>query len=267
MRAKALGLLTNLLIDLCLPEAAAKAVEAHERLSEQELSSVQTQTTLSENEFKRLDWKARIAFRNGEWEKAIYLMGRKRALNPDVPARETAWLLYFHAWKHHRQGLTDPSAAQKWRDEAIALLTARASHPIGEGNDDTVYLLRALACWAALMHDKTDLEVVCRWSEIIESRVSAIDPGPWAFVVLYLALAGDSWGRKLQEQAFAALETSGYFLEAAAFAARCHRTDLAPRYLERFYRHRDLALEHLSGLDWLGVTTAAPVDPATVVPM
>lgn len=266
LHAKALGLLVNVLIDLHFQAAAEKAVAAHERFADAALASTETRLVLDENEFKRLDWKARIAFRNADFDRAIRSMARKLQTS-DNPAREIAWLLYFHAWKAHKHGDAVSAEGRKLRDKAIeALEESLASDRLG-GNSDVGYLLRALACYAALARDDTARQAVRQHTKIIDDGLMTLDPGPWAFAVLYLAMDQDPWALEQAEHALDALWDAGYFLEGAAFAARLPVKDQASKFMERFDSRRADTLTAFSGIDWLAGEKPTHLDPASILPM
>ena len=246
VRAELLGLLTLLLIDMDLPDAAEDAANLHEQCDISDPKSAGSYA------LKRLDWRARIAFRRGrdDFPMAIQRMeAKRRGSVSDPSARELSWLLYMGAWDRHEHEtrLTDARTDALVGEvlERLAGCDPWASYP---GNEDPVYMLRALACHAALCSDTTVLGELQRWVPTLPSRLSAIDAGPWAFTVLYLGLI-DFVPSELKRRALGALEDQGYFHEAAAFAMLMGEDNTRERNKGKFLSLRNQVLRELDGLD------------------
>ena len=148
------------------------------------------------------------------------------------------------------------------RDAALEQLRVADRSPERLGNNDAPYLLRAVTCHAAMCRDGLSLEVARDWLQEIEQNLSAVDPGPWAFAALYLAMAGDDAGRAAADLALDALYGADYFLEAAAFASRIGCASMERRALDRFITRRGQVLDELRRFNWLAIGEPPAPDPA-----
>ena len=211
-RAELLGLLTNVLIDMNLPGAAQRVAQLHADCSAQ----IDDFGLRDGQDFRRLDWEARIAMRERRFDDAIHVFASKRQQsNEPEDTRELAWLLYASAWQHRHAGAPVPGS---YRDEVVQILALRDASHIGKGNDGTAYLLRALACWRWGTDDASCDPELVRWVPLVRQGMTASDPGPWAFAGAYLALTDCSRFAALGKTALDALARARYWLDAAGFA-------------------------------------------------
>lgn len=239
--AELLGAMTNLLIDMALPTVAASISGRHAECQIDDLEARDWQ------DFKRLDWQARIALRQQRFDEALHFLEIKRQKSPDAnDTRELAWLLYVAAWKLREGG----SAAQlvRYRDEVQKVLDALPANKIGEGNDGAAYLLRALACYRWSTGDEALDALLKRWLPLVEKGLTMPDPGPWAFVGCYLALS-DARFATLGSHALTSLDHAGYWLEAAGLAALGVDPAREDALMKKFESMRDKVLMRLA--PWL----------------
>jgi hypothetical protein len=244
-KADYLGALTNLFIDLNLPESAAAAIELHEACL---IEGVKDRHTA---DFKRLDWRARTGARCGKLHVALDHMTAKRKKRESDGGRELAWQLYLATWGQcDRQVPTH--FANTFASEVTARLTANPQK-IGHGNETIAYLLRSLAAHACLSDDPTARAVVSAWQSTAEDRLSDDDPGPWAYTMAYLYLQ-----KAVPEQSFdralSALERARYYLEAASFAGFAQRKDTCDRLRTRFQQRREATVQQLNENMGAGIT-------------
>ena len=243
VRSDLLGLLTMLLIDIDMPDAAEVAADLHEQCCPTSPEEVEKHI------LKRLDWRARIALRRGSEgiPVALQRMGAKRQRSFHPSYRELSWLLYISAWKDRESGKVSELTQETVADVLAALSKC---DPSGEyrGNDDAPYMVRALACHSAFSVDQAALVELQRWIPGLTDRLTALDPGPWAFAALYLAMA-EVISTDIRKRALAALEDAGYFHEAAAFAALLGDQIVRERAVARFLALRRQVLDRLSLLD------------------
>lgn len=262
-RVNLISLLTNLLIDMNLPQAAGAALAAEKELELQEAALNRMYR------FQWLDRSSRNAFRGGRIAEAREVMEAKRrealagaaapgarapeVTSADVDWRELAWLLYFRSWEDRKADCVSTGAGKLAR-EVIDLLSARDPDEPAKGNDPIAYLVRSLACWLwatqrhSVAEDRDDaVKALSRWFEVIIDRCSEHDPGPWAFARCFLALAGELPAEQA-ELAIKALERGHYLLEAAAFAGLAARDDIRRPLYEDFTRGRAAVVAALQGL-------------------
>ena len=256
-----LALLTNVLIDMNLPQAAEAALRAEREL---ELRDAALDRMYR---FQWLDRSSRNAFRAGRIAEAREAMEAKRrealaraadtATSGATPAlddsRELAWLLYYRSWEDLKTGRSS-AAGNKLAREATSLIRAMNPAEPAKGNDPVGYLLRSLACrmWTAqkisVARDQDEvIEALRPWLEVIVDRCSEHDPGPWAFARCFLALAGELPPEDV-ELSIRALERSGYLLEAAGFAGLAGHEDVRRSLSDEFSKRRAIVIAELRGL-------------------
>lgn len=246
MQADALGQLANLFIDLDLPKAALRAIAYHQDLDIAEAE-------LRRNaEFRRLDWQARAEARNGQFDIALLHLRTKQRLAIETMgndgARELAGLLYLGAWGY-RAGQVPGNTIEPFASEARQYLAGVQPKAIGAGNDNEKYLLRALAAWSWASADQANLGFVADWRDCAIERLAEHDPGPWAYVLLFLHAAGHA-GTIERDCALESLVRAGYLLEASLLGA-ISRNEKATRWLQRFQQRRNQIIAGLKGTAWL----------------
>jgi len=250
--------LAGLLVDLDLPrqaQALCWALDDHLRSQADE-----------ETDFERYllrDTQARASLRLGQNSRASHTFRIKHAEATQFLAdghRELAWLIYVAAWT----SLPDDSTmaeAEGWVTQARTHLHGLldcGNAPLGLGNFDDIYLLRACAAWGWRRGDPDALATVLAFREPLARRLRTLDqgdPGPPGFCFTFLHLAErdgvialpplPSW-----DAICVGLESQGYFIELAAFACLMGHAELSADYLERFQRQREL-LPGVSFPDWL----------------
>ncbi len=254
-RSNLLQELVLLLIDMDLPDQAAKAVDLHEACA------CDDSMLTTEPRRKRLDWRSRIAFKKGEFERAIQFMEAKQRQNPDSTndARELAWLLYMESWKSRSSGsMSDRSV--RFALEAMSHL--HGDHRLHAGHGSIEYLLRSLSCYYWVSGDASARELLTSWLPTIEAEQTAIDPGPWAFTLAYLSQA-EVVGADRFSVALESLVRAGYYGEAAAFAGMASLQAEKVAFVDRFQERLRSVVSVLSpickelGLD-MGVADIAP---------
>jgi hypothetical protein len=238
-QANCLGQLANLWIDLDLPKQARRAIDRHADLLIEDVKARQWA------DYKRLDWQARCMAREGRFAEALDSLAAKQCLATDDGSREIAGQLYLSAW-----GLiadqVDSDRAESLARGAMTRLEHLQSAQIGEGNATMVYLLRALAAYAWATGDRASLELIIGWRDEARRRLSAHDPGPWAYLLAFLHLGGERGsGDEDLRRALAALERSHYHLEAGMFAALAGDCQIADERLQRFQQRRTATLQAL----------------------
>jgi hypothetical protein len=231
-----LGQLANLWIDLDLPQQARRVIDRHADLLLEDVEARQWADR------KRLDWQARRLAREGRFSEALDHLVAKRRLAIDDGSRELAGQLYLSAWGLITGQVDSDQAASLARDVAKRLASVRAEQ-IGEGNETPAYLLRALAAYAWSSGEQEYVDFICRWRDEALRRLSAQDPGPWAYLLAYIYLAGESIGDEDLRRALAALERSHYHLEAGMFAALAGHSPIADERLQRFQQRRTATLQ------------------------
>ena len=210
-RAELLGALTNLLIDMGLLGTAEAVADLHEecRIGDFELRRLQ--------DFKRLDWQARIALRQHRFAEALRRFASKRQQNPKPSdTRELAWLLYTAAWQQRETG--SAPELPRYRDEVLQVLGSLSPDRPHRGNDHDAYLLRALACCRWVTGDETLDAPLARWLPAVETGLGNRDPGPWAFAGCFLALVDGRFAH-LVPPVLESMKHARYWLEIAGFAA------------------------------------------------
>ena len=250
-KADYLGALTNLFIDLNLPESAAAAIELHEDCL---IEGVKDRHTA---DFKRLDWRARTGARCGKLHVALDHMTAKRKKRESDGGRELAWQLYLATWG---QCAGQVLATNPFASEVTARLTANPQK-IGHGNETIAYLLRSLAAHAWLSDDPTARAVVSAWQSTAEDRLSDDDPGPWAYTMAYLYLQ-KAVPEQSFERALSALERARYYLEAASLAGFAHRENDRRRLWSLFQQRREKTLLQLNDHGGIGITQAQAMTEA-----
>jgi hypothetical protein len=238
-RTDYLGALANLLIDLDLPNTAKTAIDQHQDCEINDHVAAQL------GAFKRLDWLARVEARRGRFHVALSHLATKRSRVLPDEGRELAGQLYLATWGHLAgQIVADESAA--FAKEAAERLECLSRDDIGHGNDTSKYLLRALAAYGWAMKDEGALEHVMRWRMLAVQRLAEFDPGPWAYLLAYLHLAGQAPKADF-ECAIESLERARYYLEAAMLAGFSGDQANGHRLLVRFHGRRNGVLAALEG--------------------
>ena len=235
-----LGGLTNLLIDLNLPQTAYRLTERHEDCV------LDDPVLRSNSELKRLDWRARIAMRQGKFSQALQSMSRKKQRANSDDGRELAWLLYIGTWNDVLAERNHPET-KAWGNKALMRVQSADLSLFGDGNHSESYLIRSLAAFAWQNPSSEAATWLADRLPAIRSKLCCVDPGPWAFSLAYLYLADIATGFDFDE-AMHALSETRYFFEAAAFCSLAGYLSLASDYLQRFQTRRQLALERLSPL-------------------
>jgi len=186
------GTIVNHFIDFNLPEWALKLIQR-----------VQTEADLLPQDeaaylgFTSKDRRARAQLRSGNAEAALAAMVAKRAeamARAENGYRELAWLVFMSGWCDR-----DPTVVHlQWVQEAQRA-TQSLRDALGEepgdglkGNDDLIYLLRALAVWNWAHGDVSLHEILTPWIVTAATQIEhgTTDPGPWGFFLGYLAAAG-----------------------------------------------------------------------------
>ena len=254
-----LGSLVNILLDLNLPGPAQGWFDLWEQRLEQLGGDFGEQ-----ERFKGRDVQGRLALRQGQVSAAMAWFRRKRIEAPDhneTGHRELAWLLYAAA-------LTGPvNDAARYAEECQAVL---ADHPEpGSGNDEVLYLLRALAAWTWRRRDGTAWDVLASWLPELENGLERRqDTGPVGFTLSYLHLYQQESGETLALPDWGTirvgLQGDRYFFELAVFSALLERprTETAD-WLNRYQRERRAVIEGLTPAnlpDWL------PTEPSPILP-
>lgn len=236
-RKRLLEMLVCLLIDMDVPVAAEAAVAEHDACH----ATVHPESTSPE--VKRLDWLCRIALKKGELAIASD-HANARAQQSVGADRALPWQLYIESWRVWHGDAARRARADALAREAMARLGPVPTGPVGRGKEGDAYLLRALACHRWACHDAAVGEFFERWGAHVEDGVAMIDPGPYAFGMIYLALAGDgptTW----VDRGLAQLERARYFLEAHAFAMLAGKVDVAERCGRLFRELRETSLGRL----------------------
>jgi hypothetical protein len=244
-RARLLGQLINLLIDLNLPESGTRVdgllcrcLNAHRGEDAERLR------------LNRLDRAARLALRRGEPGIAVAQYAEKwrqvRRSRPDTHGlRELITLLYGAAWADPGDPATRTYAreARQFLPGPEAMLaTLTPDHP--GGNDDAVYLLRALALWTWRAGDREMAGDLSRYGRYLRALVeSDRDPGPASFAMWYLTLSKGTGERPGGfpglDEAEVGLDRENYWLELAALLALSGDRRKAMEYLDRFQSMRE----------------------------
>lgn len=235
-----LGSLTNLLIDLNLPQTAYCVTAHHE-------DCVLDDPLVRGNaELRRTDWRARIAMRQGRFSHALQSMFRKRQLADSDDGRELAWLLYIGTWNDVLTGTNHPETIA-WGHDALMRVKSADLLVYGDGNHDEAYLVRSLAAFAWRNRDSEAAAWLAGRLPVIRSKLRCVDPGPWAFSLAYLYLA-DIATKTDFDDAMHALSEARYFFEAAGFCSLARDMPRVSDYLQRFQKRRQLVLERLAPL-------------------
>lgn len=234
-----LGQLANLWIDLDLPQQARRAINRHADLLIEDVAARQWADR------KRLDWQARSMAREGRFAEALDHLAVKQRLATDDGSRELAGQLYLSAWGLIA-GQVDRDRAESFALDTMTRLESLQTEQIGEGNETVAYMFRALAAYAWATGDGESLGLVSSCRDEALRRLSGHDPGPWAYLLAYLHLAGESGsGDEVLRRALAALERSHYHLEAGMFAALAGDVRIADERLQRFQQRRIATLQAL----------------------
>ena len=251
--------LVNILLDLNLPGPAQGWFD----LWEQRLEQLDGDFGEQEH-FKGRDIRGRLALRQGQVSTALAWFHRKRIEASDhkeTGHRELAWLLYAAA-------LTGPvNDAAQYAEECRALL---ADHPEpGHGNDNVLYLLRALAAWTWRRRDGAAWELLASWLPELENRLERRqDTGPVGFTLSYLHLyqreAGGTLTLPAWETLRVSLEDDRYFFELAVFSYLLERPHAeTEKWLNRYQQERRAVIEVLKPVNlpaWL------PTEPPPILP-
>jgi hypothetical protein len=253
-KAEYLGALANLFIDLNLPESAAAIIERHQDCLWDDPEDRYWA------DFKRLDWLARMEARRGRLHLALDHMTAKRRQARTDSGRELSWQLYLATWGGLAEQVPAATAAA-FAAEVAQRLAESASETLGNGNETTAYLLRALAAYAWVSHDPAALTLAKSWLPRAEERFTDDDPGPWAYAMVYLYLQQAAPPLSL-ERALCALERAHYHLEAACLSGFAGRADGRQRFLDRFQRRRQAIFVQLDDTLDTG-TTQALMESAT----
>ena len=237
-----LGSLILVLLDLNLPEAGQVLFDLRER----RLDRLGGEFAARE-QFKGLDSQGRLALRRGEYRAALACFRRKRAEAPEhgeIGGRELAWLLYAAALI----GPVDGDA--RYAEDCRTML---ADHPEpGNGNDDVLYLLRALAAWAWRRQDAAARAVLASWLPELESRLDRRqDTGPIGFTLSYLHLDRQPWGGPPAlpgwETIRVGLKADRYFFELAVFGRLLERPrEEIEGWLNRYQQERRTVMDTLA---------------------
>ncbi len=233
-----LGGLTNLLIDLNLPQTAYRLTERHEDCV------LDDPVFRSNAELKRLDWRARIAMRQGKFNQALQSMSRKKQRANSDDGRELAWLLYIGTWNDLLTEIGHPET-NAWGDEALMRVQGVDLQLVGDGNHNESYLIRSLAAFAWLNRSSETAAWFADRLPVFRSKLRCVDPGPWAFSLAYLYLANITIQSDFDE-AMHALSEARYFFEAASFCSLAGDLPQASDHLRRFQKRRQLVLESLA---------------------
>ena len=242
--ADCLGQLANLFIDIDMPAAALDIVARHQDLD------VSDQEASRSADFKRLDWQARAEARRGRFDVALMHLRvkRRRAIHDmeEDGRRELAGLLYLGAWGH-LAGAVPSRDIQPLVQEAGQMLELLVPEVISYGNDTAKYLLRSLAAWGWASGDEKLLDNLAFWRDTASARLDEHDPGPWAYVLIFLHLAG----KVDKRDAACALESlvrARYMFEAAMFGSWSNNAD-AGTWLRRFRQGREDILSAMEATD------------------
>lgn len=246
-RAEYLGALANLFIDLDLPDSAAAAIELHGDCN------LDDPIDRYEAEFRRLDWMARTEARRGRLHIALDLMTAKRKRAESDTGRELAWQLYLSTWGH-LTGQISMDVAASWAGEAKRTIANIAPQQIGYGNETISYLLRALSVYAWAANDMALLDIVSGWLQFSRDRLTEDDPGPWAYVIVFLYFRGRA-SRQDFDRAINALERTHYYLESAVFFDLANQDAHFKKSLAQFHRRRLNTIKHLIPSKYLAMET------------
>ena len=250
LTVRLLGSLVSILLDLNLPGPARGWFD----LWEQRLNELGGEFAEQER-FKGRDIRGRLALRQGEVSTALAWFRRKRRQAPEHGEngrRELAWLLYAAALT----GPVDDDA--RYAEECRALLTDRPQP--GSGNDDVLYLLRALAAWAWRHRDSTAWKVLVPWLPELKKRLeSRQDTGPVGFTLSYLHLYQRAVGENLAlpdwETIGVGLQDDRYFFELAVFSSLLERPRAeTEKWLTCYQQERRAVIEVLQPVNlpfWL----------------
>lgn len=246
-RAEYLGALANLFIDLDLPESAAAAIELHEDCN------LHDPKDRAEAEFRRLDWMARTEARRGRLHIALDLMTTKRKRAESDTGRELAWQLYLSTWGYVA-GQVSMDVAASFACEVTERLASTTSQDAGYGNETIAYLLRALAVYAWAVNDLALLDILSKWLQFSLERLTEDDPGPWAYVIVYLYLQRAASQQDF-DRAMSALKRTHYYLETAVFFGFANQDTECQKLLTHFHRRRLDTICHLTTSQFLSMRT------------
>lgn len=236
-----LGSLVNILLDLNLPGPANAWFDLWQRGLDQLDGDFAGQ-----ERFKGRDVQGRLALRQGQVSAAMAWFRRKRIEAPDhkeTGHRELAWLLYAAA-------LAGPINGEAQSAEECRVLLADHPEP-GSGNDDVLYLLRALAAWAWRRRDSAAWEMLASWLPELANRLERRqDTGPVGFTLSYLHLYQREAGGRLALPAWetlrVSLEDDRYFFELAVFSYLLERPRAEVEgWLNRYQQERRAVFEGL----------------------
>ncbi len=238
------GALLNDAIDLNLPQSGQLILD--------ELQLLFNFNDDAEQAFRLLDRQARLVVRQGDMTSALNFLTQKQQHAQhykETGEREQAGLLYLAAW-------TKNERAHHWAEQARNGLTLQQ---IGQGNETTAYLLRALAVYDWRFGTSLitpEMVSVCR-----QALGNDGDSGPWASVLLYCGLQhglSDDWKPAQQ-----AMEKYQYWLELAAFQSLAGHISQAQRSLKQFHKIRAACLPNLAALPIDDLDLAAEIAQQT----
>jgi len=243
--AAVVGQLTNVLIDLNLPEPG----EILYRKLLAPCLARRGDSLVDRFRPNRMDRAGRLALRAGRPGEAFSYFARRRQEAVDSgrsDMRDLAWLSYVAAW-------LDDTPGQKLIDEALARIERESSFRagIGRGNESEVHLLRAVAAWCWRRGDGAAAGVLGPFLAELAERLSAPDPGPYAEALGFARLAleaGVNIPGRLPEwiQILLPLQETGQWLDSAILAGFAGRPEAAAEALEGHQAMRRLALGPLS---------------------
>lgn len=235
------GALIAILIDLNLPRPA---VRLGQWLDDRLDTAAGAAVALARHIWH--DRRARLALRQGDPERALMRYRRKAHEAADFGGtgqRELAWQLYIEAWR-----APDAPGARALAGQARAAL-AECLEPPSQGNDDQLYLLRALAAWTWRTCDPRASQAVLSALPLLIERLERCDCGPAGYALAYLHLAR---GRGLAvapgvngllpgwSAVMEALAQDRYYQEIAVFEHLAGHAEAARRALACFQRQRRL---------------------------
>lgn len=258
-----LGSLVNLLIDFNLPRPAQDLFDLRNlQLDQLDGNCVAKDggNFVAKECFKGLDFKGRLALREGDYPAALVLFRSKRIQAPEHDKdekgwRELAWLLYASALAGP---IKDDICAAGYAQECRAILANRPEP--GTGNDDVLYLLRALAAWAWRQRDGAAWQALAPWLPELGNRLERRqDTGPVGFTLCYLHLYQREFGGTLALPDWGticvALERDRYFFELAVFNRLLERPQKKIEgWLNRYHQQRRAVMDKLAlknRPDWL----------------
>ena len=231
-----LGMWVLILLDLNMREPVQALLDLRDRQLDQVGEGF-----ASQERFKDMDSRGRLALRRSQYAEARVRFSRKRnqaAEHQENGRRELAWLLYATALL----GPTQDGA--EYAEESQRILANRPQ--IGAGNDDVLYLLRALAAWGWRWQDAHAWATLMTWLPELTDRLDKHqDTGPVGFALAYLHLCQRDQSNTLPswDSIQAALADDRYFLELAIFNRLLNQPPAeTKRWLNRYHQERREAM-------------------------